>query len=278
MKHCLIFMSFSFLCITHLFSQPLVDPFQVRYMYALRNNNSSATPFTHLWAGSDIPICLKIDTYLLLSPSYEQWNIDSSDVDEIYPTVHSIAFPVGLILPINKTKWSVTALAIPRLNGENLFEGNTFQFGGVALAAYSRLPHQVFKFGVYANAEFFGLFIVPLIGIDWRIDSKNNLFGILPGRLTFEHQWSNKFYGGATFRAPTNSFRLLNGQYMRIDDNQLSLYLDYYPADSICITLEPGVGIFRKLRTGIHGRDYIMDVKWGDGPFIKLSASYRIRL
>lgn len=83
-----------FLC-----AQPYVDPIQVRYMNAFRSNNTPATPFTHLWAGSDLPIRLKGDAFLLLSPFYEQWSIDSADTEEIYPTVHSIALPVGLIMP-----------------------------------------------------------------------------------------------------------------------------------------------------------------------------------
>lgn len=261
-----------------LWSQPYVDLFQVRYMQALRNNNSPATPFSHLYAGSDLPITLNSGAIILLSPYFEQWNIDSAETEEVYPTVQSVAFPAGLIMPIHDTKWTLMVVPIVRSNGEKLFAENTFQFGGVTLAYFARKPQQIFRFGVYANAEFFGLFIIPLVGCDWRIDDKNYLFGVLPGRLTYEHQWNEKFYGGVTFRAPTTSYRLTNGQYIRLDDNQLSLFIDYYPAKHLCITVEPGFGVFRKIRTGIDGRDYITKVNWGDGPFIKLSAAYRIRL
>jgi len=259
-------------------SQPYFDPFQVRYMQALRNNNSPATPFSHLYAGSDLPIILKGGAILLLSPYYEQWNIDSAETEEVYPTVQSVAFPVGLFMPIHETKWTLKVFTIVRSNGEKLFAENTFQFGGVTLASFARKPQQKFHFGVYANAEFFGLFIIPLVGCDWRIDDKNYLFGVLPGRLTYEHKWNEKFYGGVTFRAPTSSYRLSNGKFIRLDDNQLSLFIDYYPAKHLCITVEPGYGVLRKIRTGINGNDYITKVNWGDGPFIKLSAAYRIRL
>ncbi|HSR37464.1 MAG TPA: hypothetical protein VLL95_01015, partial [Phnomibacter sp.] len=87
-----------------------------------------------------------------------------------------------------------------------------------------------------------------------------------------------RLYWGSTFRAITNSYRLQNGQYLRIDDNQISLYLDAYVAKHICLTLEPVYGIMRKLRTGLEGKNYLTNRNWGDGPFIKLSASYRIRL
>ena len=263
---------------TLLLAQPYVDPFQVRYMYALRNNNTPATPFTHLYAGSDLPIRFKGGALLLLSPYYEQWSIDSADTKEIYPTVKSLAFPVGLVMPIHDTKWAITVIPIVRTNGEKLFGDNTFQFGGPVFASFARKPDQKFRFGVYVNAEFFGLFIIPLLGCDWRIDDRNYLFGVLPGRLTFEHKWTEKFYGGATFRAPTTSYRLSDGSFIRLDDNQLSLYVDYYVAKHICVTLEPGYGVIRRIRTGVNTEEYLTKVKWGDGMFIKLSAAYRIRL
>ena len=259
-------------------AQPYVDPIQVRYMNAFRSNNTPATPFTHLWAGSDLPIRLKGDAFLLLSPFYEQWSIDSADTEEIYPTVHSIALPVGLIMPFRDSKWSVTIVPIVRWNGEQLFAANTFQYGGVAFASFARKPDQKFRFGVYANAEFFGLFVIPLLGCDWRIDSRNYLFGILPGRLTFEHEWSKKFYGGVTFRAPTSSYRLSDGSFIRLDDNQLSVFVDYYLAKHICLTLEPGYGVIRRIRTGVDTKEYLTRGNWGDGLFLKLSASYRLRL
>lgn len=262
-------------------SQPFVDPFQVRYMYAFKNTHTPATPFTHLWAGTDVPVKIKKlneNSFLLISPYYEQWNLDSAETEHIYPKVQSIALPVGLILPFNTSKWSLTVIPVARWNGEQLFAENTFQFGGATFASYARKPDQKFRIGVYANAEFFGLFIIPLLGCDWRIDEKNYLFGVLPGRLTYEHQWNTKFYWGATFRAPTSSYRLSDGSFIRIDDNQLSLYADYYPAKHLCVTLEAGYGILRKIRTGVDTKEYTSKINWGDGPFIKCSASYRIRL
>lgn len=258
--------------------QPYVDPVQVRYTYAFRNSQSAATPFQHLWAGSDLPIKLREKTYQLLSPYYESWTLDSADKSQVVPRVQSLAFPIGFILPLKSPKWGLNILPVIRWNGEDLFGEKTFQFGGATFLSYEKAPGRKIRFGVYMNSEFFGLFVVPLVGADWRISDKDYIFGLLPGRLTWEHKLNQRLYWGATFRAITNSYRLKNGQYLRLDDNQLSLYLDAYVAKRICITLEPGYGIFRQLRTGQEGRNYLTNRNWGDGPFIKLSSSYRIRL
>ena len=275
----LLFIVISLLLSYQSWSQPYVDPLQIRYMSALEAKNPVATPFSHLWVGSDLPIQLKNKTIILLSPFYEQWSLDSANTEEIYPTVKSIAFPAGVIFPFKDSKWTMMLMPLVKTNGEELFADNTFQYGGIALAGYQVKPGQKFRLGVYANKEFFGWFIIPLLGVDWKLSDKDYLFGVLPGRLTYEHKINDRFYSGATFRAPTASYRLSNGEYLRLDDQQLSLFVDYYFTKNICITLEPGFGIFRQLRTGINDdREYLVDADWGDSAFIKLSAAYRIRI
>lgn len=86
---------------------------------------------------------------------------------------------------------------------------------------------------------------MPLAGIDWRINARNNVFGILPGNLAWEHKVTGRFYFGATFKAITNSYLsgvLNNNSYfMRIDDNQLAIYADVYVAKHIVLTLETDI-------------------------------------
>lgn len=244
-----------------------------------RDNKSveRGTPFNHLWAGSDLPIKLAPDAYVLLSPYYEYWRLDSGKKENIFPRVHSLAFPAGVLLPLKNKKWALSLTAILRSNGEQLLADKTMQIGGAGFLSYEKSKGKKIRFGMYVNKDFFGLFVMPLAGADWRIDKKNYLFGLLPGRLTWEHQFTDRFFGGFTFRAITNSFRLKNGNYLRIDDNQLSGFLDFYPFRRICLTLEPGYGMLRKLRTGVEKRKYFPDDTWDDGIFIKLSASYRLR-
>ena len=260
-------------------AQPFVDPLNIRYTYAFRNPNKNATPFSHLYIGSDLPVQLKNKRIIVFSPFYENWNIDSASNKTYLPQVSSIALAVTAIIPLDANRWSLSTTAIPRFNGESLQLANSFQMGGVLLFIYKKSETLKYKFGVYVNHDFFGLFIMPLTGIDWRINSRNILFGVLPGRLTYEHKLNNTFYTGATFRAITNSYRLSNGNYLRIDDNPLSIYLDYYTKKHVVFTAEAGYGIMRKLRSGSgYNKNYITDFDWGDGMFIKICASYRVRL
>jgi hypothetical protein len=269
---------FFFLCTTALIAaQPYVDVLQVRYLHGLDDKTPKASKTTHLWIGSDLPIRFSDKSILLVSPTYESLQFGADGSNETLPTVSSFALPVGYIKPIGN-KWTITVIPIIRWNGEKLFADNTFQFGGVTFAGFTPKPGKQFRAGVYLNDEFFGLFVIPLLGIDWRLDDKNYLFGMLPGRLTFEHQFGQRLFGGFSFRAPSNSYRLENGMFVRVNDHQVSAYLDFYVSKHICLTVEPGYGAFRKLRLGFRDKNYITELIWPDNPFIKLNASYRIRL
>jgi hypothetical protein len=261
------------------FSQPYVDPFHLRYTHAFKGNSGGATPFNHLIIAPDLPIKLKHNALFVVSPVYEKWDIDSASQKSYLPQVSSTALALSGVIPLDKNHWLLTVSAIPRINSEALNTDNSFQFGGVLLATYKNQETLKYKFGVYVNREFFGIFVMPLGGIDWRINSNNNLFGILPGRLTFEHKLNTHFYTGATFRAITSSYRLSNGNYLRIEDNQLSGFLDCYLTKHVVVTGEAGYGIMRELRAGkAFNKNYLRDFNWSDGSFVRLSASYRIRL
>lgn len=284
MKSVILFFAAVFLGICAL-SQPYVDPVQVRYTYAFTaQQKNRATPFTHLLAGSDLPIKVN-KSYLLVSPYFESWQFDSASVQDGFLTVmknlngvKGLVLPVGLMMPLNNPNWSLVLNAMIRTNGEQLFADKTYQIGGAGFLSHEKAKGKKLRFGVYVNGDFFGLFVMPLLGADWKMDEKNYFFGLLPGRFTWEHKFSKSVYGGVTFRALTNSYRLEGGSFLRVDDNQLSAYLDLYPSKKICITVEPGYGIMRRFRTGYEKRKYDSNKNWGDGPFIKLSAAYRIRL
>jgi hypothetical protein len=263
---------------TVLWSQPYIDPIQVRYLSGFNNSSSDVRSFTHFWAGGNLPIELRENTYLVLSPAYEQWQFDMADAEVGYPTLHGLSLPVGLITPFGESRWSLTLMPVVRTFGEELFGEQSFQVGAITLASYARTPTQKFSFGAYANAEFFGLFAIPLVGIDWRIDDRNYLSGVIPSNLTFEHRWTDHWYGGFLFRSPMNSFRLDNGEYLRLNDAQISLFSDHYLTDHLCLTLEAGYGLLRQLRTGVDGRNYLSEPAWGDGVFLRVSAAYRVRL
>ena len=67
-------------------AQPYIDPLNIRHTNAFRNNNKNATPFSHLYIGPDLPFKMKKNSFVVLSPFYEKWNIDSASANAILLT------------------------------------------------------------------------------------------------------------------------------------------------------------------------------------------------
>lgn len=264
---------------TSLFSQPYFEPLQVRHTNAFKNSQYETSLFKISEISSELPIKIKNNNYFLISPFYSNTQINLENTNHQFPTIQSLRLPMGLLTQIGESKWSLTFLTLIGWNGEKLFTDDSFQFGSIVFTTFSKKANKKIRFGVYANKEFFGWFVIPLAGLNWQINNSNYIFGLLPGRLTFEHKWNTKLYSGLTFRAPMNSYRITNQQYVTLYDNQLSLFLDYYLSKPICITIEPGWSLFRKIRTSsTENGNTINETSRVDGSFIKLSAAYRFKL
>jgi hypothetical protein len=238
-------------------------------------------------AGLAYPVIFKKDSSKLVVGAFtEHWSVKSNDVKNLPGGVQSLLLPVAFIKPVSK-KWSLALSVIPRWNGirDNMFD-NSFQLGGSVLAAFKKTARITYRLGIYYNSEFFGPFIIPLVGIDWSISNKDNLFGILPQILTYEHRVSNRFSFGAVYRMFNNSYRITSDSisnqdaFMRINEMQLLLSADIYLTKRIALNIEAGHSMFRHVRLGLdqNNKNYYSDENVNDGFVVKAGLVYRVRL
>jgi sterol desaturase/sphingolipid hydroxylase (fatty acid hydroxylase superfamily) len=260
-------------------AQPYIDLLNIHYFNSSGklnyqgNNNYSLTYFN---AAATLPIQAGPDNVFVASPFFENWNTSITKNDNTSINCSSVALPLSFIHAFS-ANWKMLYSVIPRLNYENSSASNIGQLGGAALVIYQKTPALAIKFGAYYNREFFGNFFIPLAGIDWRINSKNALFGVLPGSLTYEHKANAHFYYGLIFHAITNSYRTSGSSYLRIDDNQPGAFGDIYISKNIVFSGELGYSLFRKMRFGQYG-SYTADLNMKDSYYVKVTLAYRIRL
>ena len=177
--------------------------------------------------------------------------------------------------------------AIPRWNGEPSVQfSDGFQMGGLFLVTRKFKPGLQLKAGMYYNKEFFGNFFLPLLGIDWKINDKMNLFGILPGNMVFEHKFREKLAWGGVFRTFTNSYRIVEGSlvgfdnFVRVNDIQAGVYGDFYITKKVVFNLEAGHTIFRNVSSAIegeNGKDNLHTLAESDNFYFRASLQYRLR-
>lgn len=270
-------------------SQPYIDLVGLKYSYSPASSgviNQDKTPISLGYAniGCTLPIPTnkaKTDAILLM-PYYENWQVEAMGNGTRY---RGWGLSAGMQKMLS-AKFRILALIIYRYNKEEDLPKaalSSQQWGGVLLANYIRNDRLTLKLGVYYNKEFFGNFLVPLGGLDWQLNSRNNIFGTLPGAITWERKINTRFYYGANFRAITNSYRSFLSQgygYWRIDENQLGGYADYYVSKHLVLTGELGHSILRKVRTGYPGqkKSEAMIQSEQDNLYLRLSMAYRLRL
>ena len=263
-------------------SQPYIDLVSIRYVSSPaktpKNKDQIASPLNYFNFSFTAPIQFNNKkNALILSPFFERWQTSMDSVHVFHPFHYGLVLPVSLLVPIGHSNWNLLTTAIVRMNHAVINQYGEWQFGGYAIASYKKSPKLTYKIGVYVNGDFFGLFVIPLLGIDWQINDKESLFGVLPASLTFEHKLNNHFYTGAVFRTFTNSYHDSGNNYMRIDENQLGIFYDIYMGKNILLNLEAGHSVFRKIRTGPH---YEINNSWNDQDnfYFKCMIAYRFRL
>jgi hypothetical protein len=261
-------------------AQPYLDAAQVSYQ---SSPGGEPKEFQHLRAQVHVPVFFKDSSFLLFNPIWEErWlkPFESSDRQHYRGLISWVSFTKRF-----GTKWETMLAFIPRFNGEpevQFKEG--FQAGGVLLLSYKQRPGLTFKLGGYYNTEFFGPFFWPLVGIDWRINSKHRFFGILPSYATYEYRINKKLSWGGNFRTFTNSYKVYNppGQsvnvdYTRFDDNQVGAYLDVYLTPKIVANVEGGYSIMRRIQSGTSKDAEPFIISEHDGLYFRLAVQYRLR-
>jgi len=274
-----------FICITLLivsegYSQPYLDVFSVKYMHSPdagiinRNKNRDILNYSNISINS--PFAFKpVHGILLISPFYEKWNTSISGVTNALPKHQNFALSLSFVDTASSHKWRYAFTPIIRMKDFSKDTGPA-QLGFAGLAIFQKNKSLTYKFGFYFNKDYFGNFFMPLLGIDWWINNKNKLFGILPGNMSFEHKVSKQLYYGIAFKAITNSYHDKGNQYFRVDDNQLGIFADAYLTKNIVLSTELGHSLFRKLSAG-EKNVFKNDLAVNDNCYIRFGLAYRVR-
>ncbi len=272
------------LCITGILqAQPYVDILSIRGTNSpdggLFNRDKNPVVLHYMAVHTNFPIKIgKGQSRILISPFAEKWVVKNPSKNDSSQSYYGLAVPLSLRMALTNKKWEIQTTVITRMNGESIAMDTKIQLGGFFLLSYKKAENITYKLGVYMNDELFGLFVLPLAGIDWKINNRTNLFGVFPGNLTFEYKLKSRFYTGFVLRTITNSYADAKNSYWRVNENQLGAYLDSYLTKNIVLNLEAGHSVLRKLRSGNYELQSPYDWKVNDAYYIRLLLAYRLRL
>jgi hypothetical protein len=285
------FLILFFFIIASAMAQPFADilnfncqTFSSNYSDSVHWKNKTDDYFLNFF----LPKEFKNGQTLLVRLNTEMMNSTISPDSSYSSRLSSVSMPVGMKLVTKNKKWETVVLVIPKIASDfkDAVDGYDLQYGGIFLQHYVPNNKLKIKAGLYYNHEAFGNFFVPLVGVDWRINDRINLYGILPTNYKVEFNLiKNKLYIGINFKSFTRSFRLSQKNkydYVRYDEVQVKLFVDYFVVPKVLVFAELGYSI------GKSPWQYIYDSKdktysnpvytpIKNYPMISLGVAYRVR-
>ncbi len=199
-----------------------------------------------------------------------------------------ISMPLGFQFVSANKKWKTAVLVIPKIASDlkDKIDSYDWQYGGIALETYVHSDKLKFKAGLYYNREAFGNFFIPLIGVDWKATDRIYLYGTMPTNYRVEFNVrKNKLYSGLGFKSYTRSFRLSaknNYDYVRYDEMQIKLFVDYFIYKRIIAFVEFGYSIGKnpwQYKYNTSEQTYVNPVYTPvkNYPLLNIGIAYRMR-
>lgn len=277
--------------------QNYLDVIKLDYSFSPNNLFDDTTKTTDLHEINGeltAPIPLNDRTTFITGCFYE-YSAASYDLGRAKEAVYGTVLKLGVHLK-HATNWSGTYLFLPKLSSDLKKIGvNDFQFGGVALVQYTRSTRLNYKFGVYANGDKFGPFIVPLLGIYFQSAREKFEFkAILPFSMDLNYSFTKHFRMGINFKGQVRSYNLNNSigieehRYLSKSTNDVVGYLQYGFKNGIQLHAGFGRSFARSYRIYDKNVDWALPLYYSgdrrlqlnrdfsDGWLLKVGIIYRI--
>jgi hypothetical protein len=280
-------------------AQNYIDIFKSDYSISPSNLfDSSATSNSLQEMNGDLTVPFKIkDRFAFLTGiTYE--NISASfDPDRRQESLTGLTLKLGVNIKHN-SKWSGTYMFLPKISSDlEKISNRDFQFGGAVLMKYAKSDHFNYKFGMYANSELFGTFIVPIFGF-YYLDPSERFEAkvLLPLSVDLNYSMTKSFRFGLNFKGQVRSYNLNNplgeeaNHYLARSTNDVYAYIQYGMKSGINFQLGVGHSVGRsyriyeeKVSLGVplayfgDNREQL-NADFSDGWLFKASVFYRLKL
>jgi len=294
MKKIILLLLFaSLLAFNKSFAQPFADVLSFNYQTFNSKFNDSVrwkNKIDNYFLNFFLPKEFKNGNMLLVRLNSETINSTFYPDSSYSSRLSSISLPIGMKLATKNKKWETILIGIPKIASdfEDKIESEDFQYGGIFLQHFIPNNKLKIKAGLYYNREAFGNFFIPLVGVDWKVNDRIYLYGILPTNYKAEFNIiKNKLYTGINLKYLTRSFRLskaMNKDYVRYDEAQIKLFIDYFVYKKALLFAEIGYSIgTNPLQYKYNSDEFNYNSnpfysERGTFPLFNIGVAYRVRL
>jgi hypothetical protein len=174
--------------------------------------NGKATE-SNLLVNIKLPIKFNEKTIWYNDFTYSGFNV-TNDID-VRPTeylaalrMHGIILQTGIVQKINERN-GFQLLAVPRYMSD--FKGSdskSWQLGAIALFEHRNHERLLTRYGVLYNQELFGPLLVPLFYLDWQLNDKWSITGLVPINLKVSYKVNESLTAGFSHFGFITTYRL----------------------------------------------------------------------
>ncbi|MBX2828107.1 MAG: hypothetical protein KTR22_08085 [Flavobacteriaceae bacterium] len=201
-------------------AQEYVDLFKVGYGQTFNNDfegTNNSTEVKTFEVDLTFPVVLNDLHALITGGLFSRNNLQLFPQAE-FSSLYSSTLKLGWAATWNE-KWSSTLVALPKIASDYKdIDGDDFYLGGVALLKYQKKENLIYRFGLYASSEAFGVFSTPIFG--WYYLSPSSQFEMdvsLPVSADINYTEGVFTYGLDYYGI---------GRSFNIDENNANVYAD----------------------------------------------------
>jgi hypothetical protein len=286
-------------CTNNAFAQEYIDLLRSDYSISPNNYFEDSLVNTNLQEiNVDVTLPVKINEQLALLTGVTCENISASfDHGKRTSSVTGLTLKLGANIKHND-KWSGTYMLLPKIASDfKRISSRDLQVGAAILMKYTKSKYFNYKFGLYANSELFGAFVVPMFGFYYLSSSeKFEAKVLLPLSVDLNYSIANNLKIGFNFKGQVRTYNLNNdlitqdNQYLARSVNDICAYLQYAMKSGVNIQFGIGHSVGRSYRVydesvkmGIplvyFGDDRKqLNTDFTDGWLFKVAVIYRLNL
>ncbi|MBX2963868.1 MAG: hypothetical protein KF687_15260 [Cyclobacteriaceae bacterium] len=243
---------------TTLFAQSSIDIFTIVGMVGMPSSyqeplNGKATE-SNLLVNLKLPIKFSEKTIWYNDFTYSGFNV-SSDL-EVRPTeyltamrMHGIILQTGIVRKLNERN-GFQLLAVPRYMSDfKGSDGKSWQLGGIGLFEHRYHERLLMRFGALYNQELLGPLLVPLVYLDWQLNDRWSMTGLMPINLKISYKVNETLTAGFSHFGFITTYRLgqeeFKGDYIERNSIDEALFARWNTTGNIFLEVRFGYSLSR---------------------------------
>jgi len=181
--------------------------------------------------GTNIPLFLNPNKskYLIVGGNLEAFNFSGTHPDFEVKRVYSISPTLGYSTMVSKS-FNLTALLMPTMNSEyKNIKGSDIKFAAIVRGSWKVSETITWKAILGYRRQFYGPQYVALVGMDWKLNDKWQLYGDIPHNLTASYAVNEKVNTGFNLFVQNSTYRLDNqDRYFEYNTVNPGLFAERY--------------------------------------------------